>query len=129
MSSDTPPLSRSKLVEEVALLKVELNALTTESRALREKVSQTDKQRARTESEIKRREELLGVGREHISVSDHAVVRYLERRYGFDFEDVRDEILTPAVRSAVNAGATGVSVEGGTFKIQGRTIVTYMRTK
>jgi hypothetical protein len=71
----------------------------------------------------------LASRRENITISDHAVIRYLERRHGFDFEAVRDEILTPAVRGAVNAGASGVKVDGGTFKIQDRTITTHIRGK
>lgn len=61
-----------------------------------------------------------------ITISDHAVIRYLERCYGFDFEEVRDEIVTPAVRAAGNMGAACVKVAAGTFKITGRTITTFI---
>ena len=38
-----------------------------------------------------------------VVVSDHAVVRYLERRYGMDLDAIRAEIAPPAVASAVVA--------------------------
>lgn len=38
-----------------------------------------------------------------VVVSDHAVVRYLERRYGMDLDAIRAEIVPPAVASAVAA--------------------------
>lgn len=38
-------------------------------------------------------------------VSDHAVLRYLERSIGLDVDAVREAILTPFVRAAIEAGA------------------------
>lgn len=39
-------------------------------------------------------------GRDQFVISDHAVVRYLERKRGMDVEAVRDEILHLALRAA-----------------------------
>lgn len=38
-------------------------------------------------------------------VSDHALLRYLERVKGLDLDAIRDEITTPEVCAAVAAGA------------------------
>ena len=92
-------------------------------------MSRIDKERGRIEAEKKRLEDMLVAAREEIRVSDHAVIRYLERHCGFDFEEVRAEILSPIVRNAVNAGAAGVKMEEGTFKIQQRTITTFFSRK
>lgn len=60
-------------------------------------------------------------------ISDHAVIRYLERRHGFDFEAVRAEMLTKAVRVAVEFGAsTVVDGLGGRLIIRNGTVVTYL---
>lgn len=59
-------------------------------------------------------------------VSDHAVVRYLERKYGFSFDDVRAEILSPDRASAIRAGAKRISHDGVAFIVKDRTIVTVM---
>lgn len=56
-------------------------------------------------------------------VSDHCVLRWLERRYGLDVEGERRKIdrLTD---NAVRAGATLVKVEGVQFIIRGGRVVT-----
>ncbi|WP_293875533.1 MULTISPECIES: hypothetical protein [unclassified Sphingomonas] len=38
-------------------------------------------------------------------ISDHAVLRFIERVYGVDIEKVRAEMNTPALASAVEFGA------------------------
>lgn len=55
--------------------------------------------------------------RHRLRVSDHAVVRYLERAGGFDIERLRREIAH-RVQEAVDAGASGVLIEGHRFCIK-----------
>jgi hypothetical protein len=50
-------------------------------------------------------------------VSDHAVVRYLERFQGYDFNPVRAEILSPVVRAAIAQGITLLRHNGIEYKI------------
>lgn len=59
-------------------------------------------------------------------VSEHAVLRYLERAKGVDTEAIRAEILTPMVVSAMKAGAATVSVDGVKFVIDGDCLVTVL---
>lgn len=66
----------------------------------------------------------LTVVKENITVSDHALVRYLERKYGFDFEQYREEILTPIAKQAIQAGATSVKAGDISFKVANNTITT-----
>lgn len=56
-------------------------------------------------------------------VSDHAVLRWLARRYGLDVEAERAKI-DALTDTAVRAGATMVKVEGVQFVIKGGRIVT-----
>jgi hypothetical protein len=59
-------------------------------------------------------------------VSDHALLRFIERVMGVDIESFRDRILTDTVRDAIAMGATAVVVEGVRLKIQDNTIVTVL---
>jgi hypothetical protein len=52
-----------------------------------------------------------------LRVSDHAVLRYLERVGGFDVERLREEIAHRC-RPAAEAGATGVVIDGYSYRIE-----------
>ena len=82
--------------------------------------------RSKLISEKKQLEEQKAKLKKKVTVADHAVIRYLERRYGFDFEDIRKEILTDNVIRAVKMGAEGVKLQHGTFKVKDNVIVTYV---
>lgn len=123
--SDGGENPRQRLADVLA----RLDELAETASELRAQTSRNDKERARLQAERVAIETRIAASRDSITVSDHAVIRYLERRYGFDFENVRNEILSPAVRSAVNLGAAGVKIDGGTFKIAGKTITTFFTPK
>lgn len=57
-------------------------------------------------------------------VSDHAVIRYLERVYGFDFEKHRKELLTEGVVAAMSAGAKRIKYKDFALVLEGNTVVT-----
>lgn len=73
--------------------------------------------------EQKRQEKLVP------TVSDHAVIRFLERKYGFDFEHIREEILTRSVKSMIEFGAESIKVDSGRFKVKDKKIVTFITNK
>jgi hypothetical protein len=56
------------------------------------------------------------MSRRRVIVSDHAIVRYLERIGGFDIEKLRREIAT-RLQPAADAGAGAVVIEGHSFLI------------
>lgn len=58
-----------------------------------------------------------------VQVTDHAVLRYLERAMGLNIEVVREHILGICV-SAASFGAVAVRSEGLKFVIDGNRIVT-----
>ena len=66
----------------------------------------------------------LNVVKDDITLSDHALVRYLERKYGFGFGQYREEVLTPIVIQAIKSGAHSIKVNGVSFKVKNNTIVT-----
>lgn len=47
-------------------------------------------------------------------VSDHAVIRYLERTKGFDFEPIRERIRK-AAQIVLDTGASNITVDGVCF--------------
>lgn len=61
-----------------------------------------------------------------VIVTDHAIIRYLERRHGVDIEELRRHIAALAV-SGVETGATGVIVEGIKLVLIESTVVTVYR--
>ena len=58
-------------------------------------------------------------------VSDHAVVRYLERVHGFDIDAIRAEIerITAQAR---RSGASAVSWQGFSFRLRAGVVVTVL---
>ncbi|MBB4302331.1 hypothetical protein GGD81_001358 [Rhodobium orientis] len=58
-----------------------------------------------------------------IPVTDHAVLRYLERVCGIDTEAIRARIYRK-VTPALTSGATGVTVEGFRYRFKAGVVVT-----
>lgn len=60
-------------------------------------------------------------------ISDHALLRYLERVKGIDLEEARREMRCPALLAAIEMGArTVIHGSGARFKISGDTVVTVL---
>lgn len=57
------------------------------------------------------------------AVSDHAVIRYLERAKGIDIDVIRDEIARLCQRG-LDHGACGVLIGGLEYRIAGWVVVT-----
>lgn len=58
-----------------------------------------------------------------VAVTDHALVRYMERVMGFDFDPIRERILTPTVTRALREGVTRIRTQDG-YVIAKESIVT-----
>ena len=58
-------------------------------------------------------------------MTDHAVIRFLERKYGFDFTDLKISLMTTAMKLACNMGAQSVKAHGGRFVIKDGAVVTF----
>lgn len=65
--------------------------------------------------------EIKGTG-----VSDHAVVRYLERVLDIDIDHVRSQILTAGVRSAIKAGMSRIRTPFGIVIFREGTITSFL---
>lgn len=87
-------------------------------------VSTAQKKLSQLEKEQIELTKFLNTPNETIGVSDHALIRYLERKYGFNFDEYRNEILTPDRISMIKSGAQTISVNGVKMKIDKNTVVT-----
>ncbi|MGP9788928.1 hypothetical protein [Roseinatronobacter sp. NSM] len=61
-----------------------------------------------------------------VCVSDHAVLRYLERVQGMDIERLRREIGA-RVDHAAALGACGIIISGFSYRIENNTVTTILR--
>ena len=57
-------------------------------------------------------------------VTDHALLRYIERVKGFDVESLKKEILTDAVLNGMKLGASSVKTNGMKLVLKGNAVVT-----
>jgi hypothetical protein len=63
-----------------------------------------------------------------IHVSDHAVLRYLERVGGFEIEALRQD-LAKRCEPAARTGASSVTIGGFAFMIESNVVVTVLPKK
>lgn len=68
----------------------------------------------------------MGTGQPEIVVTDHALVRYLERVHGVDIEAVRAEVAA-LVRPAYERGMVYFQTDDLIFALSGRHVKTVMR--
>lgn len=62
-------------------------------------------------------------------ITDHALLRYLERHFGFDSDKMRAQLCTHGLRTAVQMGARSVKSEGGRLVLAGNRVVTFLSKK
>jgi predicted nucleic acid-binding Zn-ribbon protein len=76
------------------------------------------------EREVQKMENEIAFLQKEISISDHALVRYMERTLFLDTEDFKKKILSKEIQELINAGASRITVDGVTFVIRDKNIVT-----
>lgn len=59
-------------------------------------------------------------------ISEHALLRYIERAHGVDMTLLREHILSPRVVDAIRRGARSVRIDGVKFVIRNFKIVTVL---
>ena len=64
----------------------------------------------------------------NIKVTDHALLRYLERVLGYDIAHMKNQMLPEEVKSAIRAGALSVEHLGVTYVIENHKVVTIQTT-
>lgn len=105
----------TKLSADIAAIKIEI---ATKQRELSEKVRSVNILR----DEIRKLE-----GNNKVKLSEHAIVRYLERVKGVDISSIEQEIITEELLSLVNSlGGTGTypSKNGYSIIVKNNTVTT-----
>ena len=59
-------------------------------------------------------------------VTDHALVRYIERVHGVNMDKLKENILTDAARLAIKCGARRVKAQDYSLVIVGNAVVTVL---
>jgi len=62
--------------------------------------------------------------RKHTYISDHAVMRYMERAMGFDMNDIRERMHSDSLKAAIDAGANKVTIDGLEFLVREGRVIT-----
>lgn len=117
---------RDDLAAKLSAVEADIESVKAEM-AVRLKGGHSDAQRLRAEigqidAEISRRETRDAIVP---SISDHALLRYIERVHGIDVDAMKAALLTETVVLAIKTGATAIKTSEGTFVIKGSTVVTF----
>lgn len=106
-----------ELEDGLERLKDERSDLLDKIKPLNQRLSKVDLQITKIEDDI------VELNRKP-RVTDHAVIRWLERKYGFDFEKQRNELLDDSSIKAINMGASKIKRDGNVLVIKDKAIVT-----
>lgn len=108
---------KTRYETEIDLLIDQRNLLIAKTKPAQRQISEIDTDL--TELYVK-----LSEVKKEPRVSDHAVVRFLERVHNFDFEDQREKLLTPTVLTAMKMGSGKVKCDGYSLILKGNTVIT-----
>lgn len=106
----------SDLIKQVKQKKQDLEQAKLERTLVNQRVS-------RIEVELGMLEARLKFEQLEPTVSDHALVRYLERCLGYDIFEIKQNLLKD-VKEAINAGATRITKNGVTWVVKDKVVVT-----
>lgn len=122
LETERSDLSRKlgAITADISSIKAEMAArlgdIEAEAQRIRSRLGQID-------TELRRREASDALVP---TISDHALLRYIERTCGVNVEDLKAQLLTDAVVMAIKSGATAVKSPVGTMVIKGSTVVTFL---
>jgi len=118
--SDFENMNVSQLNLKKADLELKLNAVHASLSSCQVESMRLAKEIASITNELARRIKPAKVPR----LSDHAVLRYIQRAFDIDIDSVKQRIMTPEVLKAISNGASGVTVDGVKFRVVDNVIVT-----
>src|SRR5258706_4358828 len=124
MANKLQNLSVSELKAQRIDLKSKLEHINSKIQELKISAHTLSQEVVRLDSEVARRTRVEPEPR----LSDHALLRYIERVYNIDIEPIKPKIMTPTVIPAIKNGASAITAEGTRFKIADNTIITVLNT-
>ncbi len=88
------------------------------------KVQLSNEIRILTEDKEKLKKKLLNLKNKEF-ITDHCLIRYIERIYKFDFSEIKKEIMgTKGLTQAILMNASGLKANGREFIIRGGKVIT-----
>lgn len=117
-----------KLSQEIKAIQSRLTIAEAEFNAARDDVREAQ----RKESSARNRRDALKAQLakltekpKEVIVTEHAILRYIERVYGIDLEEIRSRMLSGNVLSLIDQFGSGkIPCEGGRLIVKDRTVVT-----
>jgi chromosome segregation ATPase len=110
---------KTRLTEAEVDLSIKLEAsrdANREAERARTKVATVKAQLTALESAAKAKD---------VIVTEHAILRYIERVYGIDLEEIRERMLAGGVRETIeNFGSGKIPCEGGRLIVKDRVVMT-----
>jgi uncharacterized coiled-coil DUF342 family protein len=117
---------------DIEELTFERNALNTQMTKLIEERNKTNEQVQSIADNISKIDrQISNIRKSHKSnktgITDHALLRYLERIHGFDTEEVRKKLMTDSLRKCMETYKTGKVTENSiTYIFRDNVVVTIM---
>lgn len=74
---------------------------------------------------LNRYKQRLEMVRRKPTITDHALVRYLERKHGIDMEALRKAILSD-IGATLELGVSSVTIEGIRYVVKNKAVVTVL---
>lgn len=124
--ADEPHAASPSIMDRLANIEFRLHEIDEGKRRLSKEMGQLDSEASRLKKELGELEAARAKLRHGVDISDHALVRWLERHHGMDLEPYRREMASPALREAVAAGVEGLKTTHGTFKIKDGVVTTFV---
>jgi DNA repair ATPase RecN len=117
------------IIDRIAQIDFRLHEIAQSKRRLSKEMGELDSEAAQLKKEQDALETARSALRNGVTISDHALVRWMERHHGLDLEIYRREMASAALRNAIAVGARGLKTEQGTFKIQDGVVITFFTGK
>lgn len=109
-----PDMSERELGTTLGIIQAELSEINSKRRQKADALNMV-------QAELTRRKEEKNF---HPAISDHAVLRYMERVMGLDIDSLRSKILSPAIIGAMKSGATQFTADNISYRLRDNTIIT-----
>lgn len=130
-----------KLLAEKNALNVQMSAFADKRKKAQDQIASIAKERTKADEQIRliakkiskidiRISELVNCKKpKKVVITDHAILRYLERIHGFNTDEVKSTLLTEKLRENIQEFKTGKITENGvTYVFKDQTVVTIMST-
>lgn len=92
---------------ELKALQVRLTKAEADAKTTRDMAADANRAADTAAKIVQRLREQIALGSQEPQVTEHALLRYIERTYGVDLDDIRKIILTPEMDKAIRTLGSG----------------------